>query len=135
MRKTSIIISCFAAWVVNVAGYLVIGKLSPLTFQVLGHAKTLSILIGGYVLFGQDNEITPQKLFGICIALLGTFAYSYYKYLQEMKALNNSSSSLDKMEPTPIPQSEQEAEDLEAALEKTSSEPATTIHLEENKTN
>ncbi|KAG2374217.1 hypothetical protein C9374_011054 [Naegleria lovaniensis] len=121
-----IIISCFAAFIVNVAGYLVIGKLSPLTFQVLGHAKTISILIGGFLFFDQENELNPIKLFGILIALAGTIAYSYIKYQQEIKKdQSTSTSSVSTSENVakhePLPQSEQEADDLEANLEKQSS--------------
>ncbi|EFC45261.1 predicted protein, partial [Naegleria gruberi] len=81
----SVIISCFAAFVVNIAGYLVIGKLSPLTFQVLGHAKTISILIGGYLFFGNDKPMNVNHIVGIAVAVLGTIAYSYFKYKEEME--------------------------------------------------
>ena len=93
---SSVIVSCFAAFIVNVAGYLVIGKLSPLTFQVLGHAKTISILVGGYLFFGKDKEMDINHMVGIVIALVGTIAYSYFKYSEEMeKAKRENYSPVD----------------------------------------
>jgi solute carrier family 35 protein E3 len=36
---------------VNISNYLVLGKTSPLTYQVLGHLKTVLILILGFTVF------------------------------------------------------------------------------------
>ena len=40
-----IALSCIFAIGVNVSNYLVIGKTSPLTYQVLGHLKTVLIIV------------------------------------------------------------------------------------------
>lgn len=42
-----ILLSCVFALGVNISNYLVLGKTSPLTYQVLGHLKTILILILG----------------------------------------------------------------------------------------
>lgn len=36
---------------VNISNYLVLGKTSPLTYQVLGHLKTVLILVLGFTVF------------------------------------------------------------------------------------
>ena len=46
-----ITLSCFFALGVNISNYLVLGKTSPLTYQVLGHLKTILILVLGFTMF------------------------------------------------------------------------------------
>ena len=47
----SLAISCTFALGVNISNFLVLGKTSPLTYQVLGHLKTILILILGFAFF------------------------------------------------------------------------------------
>ena len=47
-------ISCFFALGVNITNYLVLGMTSPLTYQVLGHLKTVLIIVLGFVLFNVN---------------------------------------------------------------------------------
>ncbi|KAL9656797.1 hypothetical protein ABK040_007010 [Willaertia magna] len=109
----AVTVSCFTSFIVNIAAYLVIGKLSPLTFQVLGHAKTISILVGGYLLFGKENEMNGLKAFGSVVALVGTFLYSYFKYQEEVvcseKELSNAKPQ-NEVEQKPILDNEEEEE-------------------------
>lgn len=44
-------LSCVLALGVNISNYLVLGKTSPLTYQVLGHLKTVLILVLGFTVF------------------------------------------------------------------------------------
>ena len=44
-------LSCFFALGVNITNYLVLGRTSPLTYQVLGHLKTVLIIVLGFVVF------------------------------------------------------------------------------------
>lgn len=44
-------ISCLFALGVNISNYLVLGQTSPLTYQVLGHMKTVLIIVLGFVVF------------------------------------------------------------------------------------
>ena len=46
-----IALSCVFALGVNISNYLVLGKTSPLTYQVLGHLKTVLILLLGFTVF------------------------------------------------------------------------------------
>jgi len=48
---THIILSCICALGINVTNYMVLGKTSALTYQVLGHFKTVLILFIGIIVF------------------------------------------------------------------------------------
>lgn len=45
-----VLATCFLALAVNLCSFGLIGRTSAITFQVVGHAKTCLVLIGGYVL-------------------------------------------------------------------------------------
>lgn len=49
----NILITCVFAIGVNIITYFLIGKTSAVTYQVIGHFKTIMTLIGGYYLFGN----------------------------------------------------------------------------------
>jgi len=57
-----IVVSCLFALGVNISNYLVLGKTSPLTYQVLGHLKTVLILILGFTVFNVMLHITVMYL-------------------------------------------------------------------------
>ena len=67
-------LSCSAAVLVNVSQFLVLGRFTAVTYQVLGHAKTVCVLVVGYVFFG--GVITGQQLLGMVMAIAGMMAYS-----------------------------------------------------------
>ena len=50
---------------------------SPLTYNIVGHLKTVSILTMGVIVFG--DSINWQKFLGICMALCGVIWYSLQK--------------------------------------------------------
>ncbi len=64
-----IALSCCFALGVNISNYLVLGKTSPLTYQVLGHLKTILILFLGFTVF--KKPIDMRNVLGIFIALIG----------------------------------------------------------------
>lgn len=70
-----IVLSCLISVSVNFSTFLVIGKTSPVTYQVLGHLKTCLVLGLGYLLL--SNPFSWQNIFGIGIAVLGMGLYSY----------------------------------------------------------
>lgn len=72
-----ILASCAGAFCVNLATVLVIGKFSPITYQLIGHTKTLLILVIGFLLFHE--HLTLEILTGIAIAFVGLGLYSYFK--------------------------------------------------------
>ncbi|XP_075633899.1 UDP-xylose transporter 2-like [Castanea sativa] len=61
---------------VNFSTFLVIGKTSPVTYQVLGHLKTCLVLAFGYVLL--HDQFNWRNILGILIALIGMVLYSYF---------------------------------------------------------
>jgi len=72
-----ILLSCFLALGVNITNYLVLGKLGPLPYQVVGHFKTVLILILGFVLFNKELDV--RNVIGIIIAMVGVIAYGEVK--------------------------------------------------------
>lgn len=69
--------SCVFALGVNISNYLVLGKTSPLTYQVLGHLKTILILFWGFTVFKKAVDV--RNVIGIAMALLGVIAYTEIK--------------------------------------------------------
>jgi len=83
-------LSCFFALGVNISNYLVLGKTSPLTYQVLGHLKTVLILVLGFLMFGK--EVNMRNLMGIFVAMLGVIAYTEVKRRSPSPSLSPSPS-------------------------------------------
>jgi solute carrier family 35 protein E3 len=59
---------------VNFSTFLVIGKTSAVTYQVLGHLKTCLVLAFGYILL--KNPFSWRNICGILVAVLGMGLYS-----------------------------------------------------------
>ena len=72
---TYIALSCLIAVSVNFSTFLVLGKCDAVTYQVLGHLKTMLILLMGFVVL--KNPATSRNIGGICIALVGMVAYAH----------------------------------------------------------
>lgn len=84
-----IVLSCLISISVNFSTFLVIGKTSPVTYQVLGHLKTCLVLAFGYVLL--HDPFSWRNIFGIMIALVGMVLYSYYCSLESQKKVIEAS--------------------------------------------
>ena len=69
-----ILVSCCFALGVNISNYLVLGKTSPLTYQVLGHLKTILILFWGFTVF--KKPVDTRNVIGIAAALVGVIGYT-----------------------------------------------------------
>lgn len=69
-----IALSCIFAIGVNVSNYLVIGKTSPLTYQVLGHLKTVLIIVLGFTVF--NKELDSRECLGMVVAMVGVMWYT-----------------------------------------------------------
>lgn len=67
-------ISCALAIAVNFATFAVIGKCSAVTYQVVGHLKTVLILSFGFVVFG--DALVAKNILGIALALVGMVLYA-----------------------------------------------------------
>ena len=76
-----IITSAFIAVLVNMSSMNLIGKTSPVSYQVVGHAKTCLILATGFFFMTDASNTLAliKNLSGVVVGLLGVFAYSYFK--------------------------------------------------------
>ncbi|CAK9164097.1 unnamed protein product, partial [Ilex paraguariensis] len=70
-----IVLSCLISVSVNFSTFLVIGKTSPVTYQVLGHLKTCLVLAFGYILL--HDPFSWRNILGILVAVVGMIIYSY----------------------------------------------------------
>ncbi|ONK77141.1 uncharacterized protein A4U43_C02F3520 [Asparagus officinalis] len=85
-----IVLSCLISVSVNFSTFLVIGKTSPVTYQVLGHLKTCLVLTFGYVLL--RDPFSWRNIFGIFVALIGMILYSYCCSRESQPKPNEASS-------------------------------------------
>jgi solute carrier family 35 protein E3 len=69
--------SCALALAVNVTNYLVLGKTSPLTYQVVGHLKSVLTILFGFFVLG--TETNARNVAGTAIAMGGLVAYTEVK--------------------------------------------------------
>ncbi|KAI3758971.1 hypothetical protein L6452_06544 [Arctium lappa] len=70
-----ILLSCSLAVFCNIIQYLCIGRFSAVSFQVLGHMKTVCVLTLGWVLF--DSHLTLKNILGVLVAIVGMVIYSW----------------------------------------------------------
>lgn len=88
---TLVLISCAFAVAVNISNFIIIGKTSAVTYQVVGHFKTCLLLVGGYYLFGSYAS-TANKI-GVGLAWVGMIAYTEVK---RREGLEQASATKDK---------------------------------------
>ncbi|KAG2450668.1 hypothetical protein HYH02_004508 [Chlamydomonas schloesseri] len=73
----AIVISAILGLLVSLSTFLVIGATSSLTYNVVGHLKTVIILTGGCMFFGDTMPL--KKFIGVCIAMMGIIWYTQQK--------------------------------------------------------
>ena len=76
--------SCIAAILLNLTNYYVLSILSPLSYLVIGHIKTIIILILG-ILFFEHKFPSNNTIIGTIIALIGVLLYSYENSRQQQQ--------------------------------------------------
>lgn len=69
-----IIISCTIAVGTNLSQFICIGRFTAVSFQVLGHMKTILVLIMGFFFFGKEG-LNLQVVLGMIIAVVGMIWY------------------------------------------------------------
>jgi solute carrier family 35 protein E3 len=69
------LLSCAIAISVNFSTFMVIGKCDAVTYQVLGHLKTMLVLVLGFVVL--KNPANTRVLAGLLVALIGMVAYAH----------------------------------------------------------
>ncbi|CAL9097775.1 unnamed protein product [Musa textilis] len=87
-----IVLSCLISVSVNFSTFLVIGKTSPVTYQVLGHLKTCLVLAFGYVLL--HDPFSWRNIFGILVAIVGMVFYSYFCTTEGQQKAREASSNV-----------------------------------------
>lgn len=90
-----ILLSCVLAVFCNISQYLCIGRFSAVTFQVLGHMKTVCVLLLGWILF--DSVLTGKNLMGMFMAIVGMITYSWA--VEFAKAQAAKAASVKTVEP------------------------------------
>ncbi|KAG2646419.1 UDP-rhamnose/UDP-galactose transporter 2-like [Panicum virgatum] len=91
-----ILLSCSLAVFCNMSQYLCIGRFSATSFQVLGHMKTVCVLILGWILF--DSALTVKNILGMLLAVMGMVVYSWAMESEKKAATpipRNKSDMLD----------------------------------------
>jgi solute carrier family 35 protein E3 len=86
----------------NVIAFSLIGRAGPVTFQVVGHVKTILIFVCGLILFPEKEDTTGRllkKIAGLAISMTGVILYTRF----EMQA-KDAEKRLEK----PAPEEEQE---------------------------
>ncbi|XP_044484179.1 UDP-xylose transporter 3-like isoform X2 [Mangifera indica] len=87
-----VVLSCLISVSVNFSTFLVIGKTSPVTYQVLGHLKTCLVLAFGYVLL--HDPFSWRNILGILIAVVGMVIYSYHCTVESQQKANEAATQL-----------------------------------------
>ena len=69
-----IVLSCIIAVGTNLSQFICIGRFTAVTFQVLGHMKTILVLILGFVFFGKEG-LNLHVVLGMMVAIMGMIWY------------------------------------------------------------
>jgi len=72
--------SCSVAVLVNISQFACLGRFSAVTFQVLGHTKTVLVLLISWLYLGEHMSL--RKLLGIVLAVAGMAGYGYFTQQQ-----------------------------------------------------
>lgn len=83
MEIAFIFLTAFLAIGVNVTFFMLIGRTSALTYQVVGHVKTTLVFASGFVFFPEAHAHDYSKLFkeifGIIVSMTGMILYSHFQ--------------------------------------------------------
>jgi solute carrier family 35 protein E3 len=71
-----IVMSCLIAVGVNISQFMCLGRFSAATFQVLGHTKTILVLLISWLALGES--MSAKKLLGMAVAVAGMVAYGVF---------------------------------------------------------
>ncbi|KAI4379292.1 hypothetical protein MLD38_005610 [Melastoma candidum] len=67
-------LSCTIAVGTNLSQFICIGRFTAVSFQVIGHMKTILVLIMGFIFFGKEG-LNIQVVVGMIIAVIGMIWY------------------------------------------------------------
>lgn len=86
-----IILSCTIAIGTNISQFICIGRFTAVSFQVLGHMKTILILTVGFLFFGKEG-LNLHVVLGMIVAVIGMIWYGHVSSLPGGKERNQSLS-------------------------------------------
>ncbi|XP_078439083.1 UDP-rhamnose/UDP-galactose transporter 6-like [Wolffia australiana] len=69
-----IVLSCTIAVGTNLSQFICIGRFTAVSFQVLGHMKTILVLVMGFIFFGKEG-LNLHVVLGMLLAVLGMIWY------------------------------------------------------------
>jgi drug/metabolite transporter (DMT)-like permease len=70
-----IVLSCVIAVGTNLSQFICIGRFTAVTFQVIGHMKTILVLTLGFLFFGKEG-LNFHVAVGMVLAVVGMIWYS-----------------------------------------------------------
>eukprot|EP00878_Enallax_costatus_P005590 GHUV01005863.1.p1 GENE.GHUV01005863.1~~GHUV01005863.1.p1 ORF type:complete len:373 (+),score=114.70 GHUV01005863.1:591-1709(+) len=82
-----LLLSCAISVAVNISQFMCLGRFSAVTFQVLGHTKTVLVLLTSWGVLHE--HMSARKLSGMLLAVAGMVAYGYFN--SSSSSSNNSS--------------------------------------------
>ncbi len=88
----AIAVSCLLAVAFNVSNYVLLGLVTPMSYTVLSHVKTIAIIVLGSYLF--DAAPTLRVTAGVALAMLGVIWYSAEVHRQQVSAAAGSNRAL-----------------------------------------
>merc|ERR1719362_2684189 len=93
-----IVACCAIAVVMNTSTYGLLGKTSPVTYQVLGQLKTCLIVGFGYLFFDArvPTAWVMLRFSGVGIAVVGILSYALAKQAEGNGAVNGSGAAAGK---------------------------------------
>jgi solute carrier family 35 protein E3 len=80
----AIFISSVLAFCVNLSIFLVIGRTSAVTYNVVGYFKLALVVLGGFLLF--QYPVMPLNILGIILTLSGVVIYTHIKLAETAAA-------------------------------------------------
>lgn len=69
-----LIVSCTIAIGTNLSQFICIGRFTAVSFQVIGHMKTILVLVLGFFLFGKEG-LNLHVILGMLLAVIGMIWY------------------------------------------------------------
>lgn len=109
LMQSFILLSCTIAIGTNLSQFICIGRFTAVSFQVLGHMKTVLVLILGFLFFGKEG-LNLHVVLGMFIAILGMIWYGNASSLPGGKERRQPTSSNNLEEKNPLVESTQSDE-------------------------
>jgi len=82
----AVIVSSFLGGSVNIFAYGIVGKMSPVAYQLVGNAKTILVILFGLILFPSNATLmqTVGNMLSLGIAISGMALYGHVKHKESV---------------------------------------------------